>query len=256
MDGAKAHHLKIVGEDKNMGFDLWVSAGDQPLLLKVLPDMKSILEAMGGADNPMMADLKMEVSGQYKNWKINEKIDEKKFIANLADIEKFDNFEALITKVMGGPGGPGPSSPADELLGQPAGDFELTLLNGDSFKLSDQKGKNVVILDFWATWCGPCVRALPELMAAAEDFKDKNVILVAVNQREDKGRIQKFLDKQGWKLTVALDKEGEVGDLFNVQGIPQTVIVGKDGTVKKVHVGFAPGLQDQIAAELEEILAE
>jgi len=82
------------------------------------------------------------------------------------------------------------------------------------------------------------------------------VILIAVNQREKESRIQKFLDKQKWNdLTVALDSDGAVGDLFGVQGIPQTVIVGKDGLIKKVHVGFSPTLKEEISSELKEIIA-
>jgi thiol-disulfide isomerase/thioredoxin len=260
--GEKTHRVQItaeqtvMGQTQSMDMDLWLKVGDEPRLIKVVPDMEAMMKAMAG-ENPMMAEMSFEISGGYANWNIGGEIADDVFTADVGDTKMYDDFMGLMTALMGG-GGPGGAgeNPADALVGQPAEDFELELLGGESFKLSDHKGKDVVILDFWATWCGPCVRALPELMAAADDFKDKNVKLIAVNQREKTSRIEKFLTKEGWSLTVALDTEGAVGDIFKVQGIPQTVIIGKDGLVKKVHVGFAPGLKDQITAELEEILAE
>ena len=259
-DGIMTHRLGVSAEQNVMGrtqvmnMDIWISKGENPTLVKVVPDMNGFLKAMAeeGGGNPMLSGMKMEVSGEYKGWKINEDIEGKVFVPNLGDIEQYDSFMDLMRAMMGGGG----DDPGQQLVGKQAADFDLNLLNGDVFKLSEHRGKNVVILDFWATWCGPCVRALPELMAAADAFKDQNVILIAVNQREKESRIQKFLDKQKWNdLTVALDSDGAVGDLFGVQGIPQTVIVGKDGLIKKVHVGFSPSLKEEISSELKEIIA-
>jgi hypothetical protein len=100
------------------------------------------------------------------------------------------------------------------------------------------------------------VEALPELMAATKKYQDKDVILVAVNQQEGAKRVSRFLQKQGWTLDVVLDGEGKTGSLYKVQGIPQTVIVGKDGNIKAVHVGSGAGMRDIIARDLDRILAE
>ena len=86
-------------------------------------------------------------------------------------------------------------------------------LEGEDFKLSDYKGK-VVVLDFWATWCGPCVRALPELLKATSNFNKNKVALIAVNQGESPKVISKFLEKkQLKKLSVILDKTRKIGGI-------------------------------------------
>jgi len=145
----------------------------------------------------------------------------------------------------------------EELIGEEAADLTLPVLGGGEFDLSEHVGKNVVVLDFWATWCGPCVKALPEVMKATDPLKDKGVVLVAVNQGEDAKPINKFLKRKKWKgLMVALDNEELSSDAFMVSGIPQTVIIDKKGIVRHVHVGYSPNIGKRLRKELEAILAE
>jgi len=113
----------------------------------------------------------------------------------------------------------------------------------------------VVILDFWASWCPPCVRGLPVVTKAANEYKDKGVVFYAVNVREDRQTIGKFLDEKKLDCPVALDKDGKVGDLYGVEGIPQTVLIGKDGRVQSVHVGFAPQVEKTLREELDALVA-
>ncbi len=171
-----------------------------------------------------------------------------------------DDLSAMAESVGGGlePGGFEPeAADPEDLVGEDAPDFEIALLDGNDFKLSAVKGKKVVVLDFWATWCTPCVKALPEVRAATDALKDKGVVLVAVNQGERPADIQGFLKKRKWTgLTVGLDPESEVGDQFGVQGIPQTVIIDKEGVIREVHVGYGPNLEKRLLRELKEILAE
>ncbi len=168
---------------------------------------------------------------------------------------------AMLAENVGGAFDPGgiesEEDNPEDLVGEDAPDFEIALLDGSDFKLSSVKGKNVVVLDFWATWCGPCVKALPEVRAATDALKDKGVILVAVNQGEPPADIQGFLKRKKWDgLAVGLDPESEVGDKFSVQGIPQTVIIDKEGVIREVHVGYGPGLEQRLLRELKEILSE
>jgi thiol-disulfide isomerase/thioredoxin len=158
----------------------------------------------------------------------------------------------------GAPNGPAAAAqgrPADALVNQPAPEIKLGMLDGGDFKLSDHKGK-IVIVDFWATWCGPCIAAMPVLLKVADQYKDKGVILVGSNQGEDKPTVNEFLKEKEWNLQVAMDPDNESGNAYKVTGIPQTVIVGKDGVVKKVHVGFRPDLEELLKKELDEILKE
>jgi peroxiredoxin len=144
----------------------------------------------------------------------------------------------------------------DPLIGQKAPDFQTQFLNEEDFKLSDQKGK-VVILDFWATWCGPCVRALPELQKATSSFNKNNVALLAVNQGESKKVISKFLKKKQLKaLSVIMDETRKIGGDYKVKGIPKTVIIDQQGVVRYVHVGFSSGMGERLKGEINKLLSE
>lgn len=140
------------------------------------------------------------------------------------------------------------------LVGKPAPDVESELLDGSKFSLKEQIGKGVILLDFWATWCGPCIEELPILMKLAEEYRDQRVVLYAVNQQEDAKDIGSFLERMGWKLNVVLDPESKHGDAYGVNGIPQLVIIGQDGNVRKVHVGYAPEIEGLLRTELDALV--
>jgi thiol-disulfide isomerase/thioredoxin len=139
------------------------------------------------------------------------------------------------------------------LVGKPAPDFTLELLGGKSFHLADARGK-VVLLDFWATWCGPCLQAMPQVEAVAEEFKDRGVQLVAVNLQEDPKQITAMLERHKMHPTVALDRDGAVAQKYEANAIPQTVIIDKDGRVARLFVGGGPQLGDQLREALKAVL--
>ena len=147
-------------------------------------------------------------------------------------------------------GGAEPEDAVAALVGQPAPDFTLEDLDGNTVKLSELKG-SVVILDFWATWCGPCVASMPSLNKLYESTRAAGVKVYAVNQKEDKDKIQEFLDKHNLTLPVLLDKEAKVAESYGVRGIPTTVIVGKDGKVQWTQVGYGPGGEEKLKEGLK-----
>lgn len=143
-----------------------------------------------------------------------------------------------------------------ELSGQAAPDFELPLLAGGTFKLSEQKGK-VVVVDFWATWCGPCVRALPEMKKLAEAYAENpDVVVVGFSTDEEKNRdqVEKLVAKNKLAYPIGLGP-ADAKEAFKVSGIPCIVVVGKDGVVQGRQVGFSPKLEKNLKRAVDALLA-
>jgi len=141
------------------------------------------------------------------------------------------------------------------LEGKAAPDFTLTTLQGETVKLSAMKG-NVVVIDFWATWCPPCRESLPHLQAlsANKDLAAKGLRVWAVNLRENKEKVEQFMKDNNYTFSVPMDQNGQVAGTYLVQGIPTTVIVGKDGNIKNVFVGFGAGSEKRMDEAIEAAL--
>jgi peroxiredoxin len=244
LDGRKVHHLAF--QQPEMDWEVWVDAGDSPLPRKLTFDPSKAMQE--GAPEGMES-MTMIITVLYKDWETNVDIPDDRFVFTPpADAKKVDSlFEA---QTPGGEEGEG-----HPLVGKAAPDFTLDLLQGGTLTLADHKGKNIVILDFWATWCGPCVRAMPIIAEVASQYKDKGVVLYAVNLVESPDVIRPFLKKHDLDVQVALDKDGKVGKTYEARAIPQTVIVGKDGTVQVVHVGLLPNLEEALKSDLDALLA-
>jgi len=234
---------RIIFTQDEFDWEMWVRAEGNPLVEKLRIDMSKSLKGEGSPFGDTK-NVKMEIVMTYTNWETN--------IVLLPDSFKFTPPKGA-RKVDSFFEGMGEEEP-NPLLGKEAPDFTLELLDGGKMNLKSHKGKNVVILDFWATWCGPCRKALPTVAEVASEYKAKGVVFYAVNLREKPETIRDFLKKQKIKCAVILDKDGSVAELYGVEGIPQTVFIGKDGTVQSVHVGYMPGLKEKYKSEVEALL--
>ncbi len=149
-----------------------------------------------------------------------------------------------------------------DLSGKAAPDFTLESLDGSKVTLSELKG-NVVILDFWATWCGPCKMALPKLNEFAQWAKDNNkavkVYAVDVWERtkgdETKRAVTEFWTSKGYVMPTLLDTGDETAKKYGFDSIPTTIVVGPDGKVFTIHVGFNPDMVEELKKNVEEALA-
>lgn len=117
----------------------------------------------------------------------------------------------------------------------PAPAFTLTTLAGDTFDLSAAQGKPVV-LNFWATWCGPCQRELPALQAAAERYGDR-VLIVGVDQGEEPATVQHYVDQLGLTFSIPLDAEFAVSEQYHVRGLPTTFFIDPQGVIRQMWLG-------------------
>lgn len=140
------------------------------------------------------------------------------------------------------------------LIGTQAPEVELQSLTGEVVKLSDYQGQKVIMLDFWATWCPPCVRELPILTEVAAEFENRDVLFLAANQGEDAETIKEFLEKSQLNFKVLLDTDHEAGGSYRVRGIPQLVLIDKQGKIQAVHIGYSPTIGETLRRELNAIL--
>ena len=126
---------------------------------------------------------------------------------------------------------------AIDLSGQTAGDFTLPDLAGRQHSLKDLRGK-VVMLDFWATWCGPCRMQMPLVDKLAQEMKEKGLVVFAVNQGESSETARRFFERNKYSTTALLDQKAEVGRRYKVSGIPTLVIIDREGKIAAHYVGL------------------
>jgi len=139
-----------------------------------------------------------------------------------------------------------PAGTESVLVGKPAPEFDLELLDGEKFRLSDHKGK-IVVLDFWATWCSHCLQSMPELVRLYADSAGRDVEVIAVNLEETPEQISAVLDRHKWKIPVVLDRDGAVAARYGVTAIPQTVVISREGKVVRHFVGGGSNLTKSLA---------
>ncbi|MEX0611634.1 MAG: DUF2092 domain-containing protein [Pirellulales bacterium] len=236
--GVLCHHCRLHRTDYK--WDIWIEAGDKPLVRKMAPDLSMRLEDAGGR----LEDAKMEYSVAFSEWDVAPKFTDADFaFTPPADARQ---VESLYER---------DEPPPHPLLGQPAPAFETVDLEDRPIDLSQHLGKGIVLLDFWATWCGPCVEAMPDVDAVAEKYADRGLVFYAVNVGEDAATAKEFLTESKLDVPVAMDPDGTISKLYQVDGIPQTVLIGKDGKVQVVHVGFSSELGTLLTQNIEDLLA-
>jgi peroxiredoxin len=135
-------------------------------------------------------------------------------------------------------------------VGQKATEFTLQDLSGRSWSLGELHGTNVLI-DFWASWCGPCRVSMPHLQKLYEELQHSNFVVLAVSLDQTSEDIQKFANEKRLTFPVLWDKDHRVADLYGVNSIPTTVLVDKGGIVRHVEEGLNPYLNVFVKVELE-----
>ncbi len=124
-------------------------------------------------------------------------------------------------------------------VGQQAPEFALPTTSGGMARLSDYRGK-VVIVNLWATWCGPCRMEVPELVAAYERYQERGFTVLAINQGEPLDLVAAFAGEFGMRFPVLLDEQARMRASYPYRGIPTSFIVDREGVVRKIWVGTMP----------------
>lgn len=138
----------------------------------------------------------------------------------------------------------------------PAPDCELTRLgSGTLLKIADLKGK-VAYVDFWASWCGPCLQSFPFMSDTYKEFKPRGFELVAINLDEERESVEAFIAKHPADFTVATNPGGECPQRFEVQAMPSSFIIDRKGNIRHVHLGFHDKDKAEIRSQIDAILKE
>lgn len=137
----------------------------------------------------------------------------------------------------------------------PAPDFSLQSLDGSTVRLSDLKGQ-VVLINFWATWCAPCREEMPLLDAIYQKYNRLGVELLGINVEDDASGARKYLNETPVTFPILFDPDGRVSKQYQVKAMPSTILVDRHGNVRHIHYGYKPGYendyQDQIRALVRE----
>ncbi|HUO06184.1 MAG TPA: TlpA disulfide reductase family protein [Candidatus Binataceae bacterium] len=149
---------------------------------------------------------------------------------------------------------PGESEPAVS-AGSVAADFKLEALDGHTVSLQSLRGK-VVFLNVWASWCGPCREEMPSMQTLYETFKNNpNFVMLAVSQ-DTQGRksVAPYIEKNGYGFTVLLDPENQVGESYDVSGVPETFIIDQQGKIAAHHMGPYDWSRADVKQALQELI--
>ena len=136
-----------------------------------------------------------------------------------------------------------------------APDFTLPSLDGPNLRLQEQRGR-VVMINFWATWCGPCRVEMPHLAKLYEKYRGSGFTVLAVNIDEDPHKAASLAKQLGMRFPVLLDTEKKVSRLYDLSTMPSTVLVDRDGRVRFVHRGYRDGYEDTYDKQIRELLRE
>ena len=136
-----------------------------------------------------------------------------------------------------------------------APDFTLKSVGGENLKLSEYRGE-VVLINFWASWCGPCRQEMPVLSELHDKYKALGFTVLGVNVEEDSSKARKLLQEMSVSFPVLLDNESVVSKQYDVVAMPSTVLVDRNGNMRYLHKGYKPGLEDVYLQQVRELIRE
>lgn len=144
---------------------------------------------------------------------------------------------------------------AAEIGRGPAPDFTLKSHSGANLKLSELRGE-VVMINFWASWCGPCRQEMPVLEELYARYQPLGFTVLGVNIEEDPSKARALLEELQVSFPVLFDTSNEVSRLYQVAAMPSTVLIDRDGNMRYLHKGYQPGLEQQYQEQIRSLVKE
>ena len=145
---------------------------------------------------------------------------------------------------------------APELPRPPAPRFRLVSLSGNDLDLAELRTRGPVLLDFWATWCKPCLAALPELESIHDAYAARGLTVIGISTDGPRNfaKVRPFVARHGITYPIALDEDGDMQQKFQVRAMPMTVLIDTAGTIVHVSQGFRPGEGSRLRAAIDGLL--
>jgi len=137
----------------------------------------------------------------------------------------------------------------------PAPDFTLKSLDGANLRLEEYRGQ-VVLINFWASWCGPCRQEMPVLDRLHQRYEGAGFAVLGINVEGDAAPARELLSKMPVTFPVLIDEGQQVSELYDLQAMPSTVVVDRDGVVRYVHRGYRPGDEAGYVEMVKRLIAE
>ena len=257
--GHACTHLAV--RDRDLECEIWVQQGDEPWIRRFQPreDDHGVMDYTSG-DMPLGDDTQWNRAVPADAFVLKAS-EESVLVEDLAkELAKQQAEQAAVVEAdvaaeiaeTGGPDAVGGAAVVDQQnapvaspeaphpsVGKPAPDVTFTLLDDSTVRLAGQKGK-VVVLDFWATWCGPCVAGLPKIAEVTKKLADRGVVFYALNLDQTRRTVRRHLRTNKLDVTVSVVDQ-PILEAFGVSGVPHTVVIDATGVIRKVHIGFTPG---------------
>ena len=148
-----------------------------------------------------------------------------------------------------------PSAACARATQQAAPDFTLKSQKGDNLKLSELRGK-VIMINFWASWCGPCRQEMPVLDQLYRHYHALDFTVLGVNVEQNSDDARSLLKDVSVSFPILFDNENKVSRLYDIKGMPSTVLVDRDGNVRYMHVGYQPGTENEYQAQIRALIRE
>ncbi len=140
-------------------------------------------------------------------------------------------------------------------MGDKATDFTLKSLGGKNLKLSEYRGQ-VVMLNFWASWCAPCRQEMPLLEDLYKKYKRLGFIILGVNVERDSSKASSLLKSIKVSFPILFDNENKISKLYTVTAMPTTIIIDRDGNMRYLHKGYKPGYELAYQKQIKALLRE